>query len=81
MYDKYKNKKQIIIWLKVSKCKRAHESVEEEQSSKRPKNTQMGKSNHDVYLQKMTEVELIVEELESIHVAGHYTPEQIRACN
>ena len=38
----------------------------------------MGKSNHDVYLQKMTEVELIVEELESIHVAGHYTPEQIR---
>ena len=27
----------------------------------------------------MTEVELIVEELESIHDAGHYTPEQLRA--
>ena len=94
MYDVYKKKRQVLLWLKVTKCKQkkrpSNNDVECQQVAKQLR-TQAenvgsgkipiggGKSNHDGHLKKMSEVELIVDQLEEIHSNSQYTPEQIRA--
>lgn len=92
MYDVYKKKRQVLLWLKVTKCKQKRQpssnDVECQQVTKQLR-TQAesevkipmggGKSNHDRHLKKMSEVELIVDQLEDIPSNSQYTPEQIRA--
>ncbi len=73
MYDEYKSRKSIILWMKsVSKVKRKRDSTTSDAAPK-PK-----RSSYDSHLDKMSEVEEIVEELKNKH-DSKYTPEQLRA--
>ena len=80
MYEVYKKRKQIILWLKLAK--HPIEDIEQK-TAKKPrleeKSGVRSKSNHEAHLEKMSQVEIILDKLESIHDAGQYTPEQMRA--
>lgn len=73
MYSVYSGKKQIILWLKVTKAKRplaANNSGTKKQC----------RTNHEGHLEKMSQVQVIVEELQERHGSSKkYSPEQVRA--
>lgn len=72
MYDVHRAKREILLWasmLDVQK-KRAH-SPDPESSEK--------KARYDKYLDNMTEVEMIEEELAEKHAGDPYSKEQIRS--
>ena len=71
MYEKYKKRKQVVLWLKNVSKKR----------SKSPDGggppLKQGRSRYDDHLKKMNEVEEIVEKLSGNH--DSFTPKQLRA--
>ena len=74
MYTVYKGKREILVWLKVKKSKKRSKSpcmVSDEQSASK-------KTRYDSHLQRMTEVEDIVNDLQKKH-ACKFSPEQFRA--
>lgn len=97
MYELHKRRKQIVLWLKLSRIQQVKlsctESVEDRQSlsslhtPKRPRvdDSKMSggggkpRSNHEIHVQKMSQVEEIIDKLEGIHGTDLYTPEQLRA--
>ena len=72
MYSTHQGKTEILLWSHRSDVqrKRAH-SPDADESAKR--------TRFDKYLDKMTEVEMIEEELKEKHSNGQYTDEQIRS--
>ena len=73
MYSVHSGKKQIILWVKVIKGKRplaANNTGTKKQC----------KTNHEGHLEKMSEVQIIVEELQERHGSSKkYSDEQLRA--
>ena len=72
MYHIYEGKKEILLWSTQADHlrKRAH-SPDVEESEKR--------SRYDKYLDKMTEVETIEQELKETHAEGTYSDLQLRS--
>ena len=72
MYHIYEGKKEILLWSTQAdhQRKRAH-SPDVEESEKR--------SRYDKYLDKMTEVETIEQELKETHAEGTYSDLQLRS--
>ena len=71
MYEKYKKRKQVVLWLKNVSKKRSKSPPEGGPPSKQ------SRSRYDGHLKKMNEVEEIVEKLSGKH--DSFTPEQLRA--
>ena len=73
MYKAYSSRKEILLWLKVTRQKRPLGASNA--GSKKP-----CRSNHEGHLEKMTQVQVIVDELEEHHgTSKKYSPEQFRA--
>ncbi len=74
MYSEYKNRKTITLWMKIiTRTKRKRDSSNNRESSPKPK-----RSSYDSHLNKVSEVEEIVEKLQKKHENKH-TSEQYRA--
>jgi len=73
MYKAYNSRKEILLWLKVTRQKRPLGASNA--GSKKPCHT-----NHEGHLEKMTQVQVIVDELEKCHgTSKKYSPELFRA--
>lgn len=72
MYSAHRDKKEILLWSRYSDVprKRAH-SPDPDENEKR--------ARYDKYLDKMTDVEMIEEELVEKHLNGEYSKEQLRS--
>lgn len=72
MYGAHRDKKEILLWSRYSDVprKRAH-SPDPDENEKR--------ARYDKYLDKMTDVEMIEEELVEKHLNGEYSKEQLRS--
>ena len=73
MYERYKTRKQIVLWVKNVSKKRSKSPADTDETPP----TKVGRSRYDGHLKKMNEVEEIVDQLSKKQ--DKYTPEQIRA--
>ena len=78
MYDAHGRKRQIVIWLKVTR-KRSTSSSDHQKRAKKPCDdaTNISGSNFQGHLKNLSEVQTIVDELDKKH-GDSYTPEQLR---
>ena len=75
MYTVYKGKKEILVWLKVKKSKKRSKSPAATASDEQPA---AKKTRYDSHLQRMTEVEDIVNDLQKKH-PSQFSQEQFCA--
>ena len=71
MYTVHQGKPDILLWAQRCDATRKRAHTPDEETAKR--------TRYDKYLDKMTEVEMIEEELKGKHTDDQYTDEQIRS--
>ncbi len=85
MYDEHKNRREVVLWLKVVKGPRKRPLsnsalINIDSKTKKP-NLEQGSgrgSNYQGHLKHFSYIQCIVDKLEKMH-AGDYSPEQLRA--